>query len=256
MLGEQAGTEGIEMYLVDDAVYLQMGGKWMSMPAGAETPIDENMFTPERFIKDGCGWEKQPDTEAMGVRVHHWAADKAAVEACAGEEMLANMGEVDEFRADVYSAIDGGYTVQMDIHYEGQDVGLGLVGAGDEPLEEASVTIHFEYADVNVPFGIILPAEALTGGKLPDDIPAPPDAGNVTSALDMFMVETTLSGQDVYDYYLAQMPANGWTQVSADAMGMMFRMEFSKGSRSASFMITTDEAAGVTGVMITVREPE
>ncbi len=254
MLGEDAGTEGIDMYLVEDTMYMQMGGEWMSVPAGAETPIDEDMFSPESFIGDSCGWQKQGDTEVLGVPVHHWTADKDSLEDCATQEMLEDMGEIHEFSADVYVAVDGGYMVQMDIYYEGEGVGLGLVEEGDEPLEEASLTIHFEYTDVNVPFTIEAPEEALAGGNLPEDIPMPPDSGNVTSALGMIIFETSLSGQEAYDFYLDQMPTNGWTQDSADAMGTTFMMAFSKDTRSASFMISEDEDSGVTSVMITISE--
>ncbi len=254
MLGDQAGVEGIEMYLVEDAVYLQMGGKWMSVPAGAETPIDEDMFSPESFIRESCGWERQPDTEVLGVPVHHWAADRAGVEDCATEKMLENMGEIRAFNADVYGAIDGGYMVQMDIYYEGDRIGLGLMGVGDKPLEEANLAIHFQYTDVNAPFTIRVPEEAWAGDSLPDDIPKPPEAGNVTGALGLTMIETRLSGQQVYDYYLAQMPANGWTQDSAEQSGDTYRLEFSKDRRSASFMISGDEETSVTSVLITISE--
>jgi hypothetical protein len=154
-------------------------------------------------------------------------------------------------------SIADGYMVAMDLYYAGEDADLGLGGGEpDEPLDEASIEIHFEYTDVNVPFIIEVPEEALAGSTTPDDIPLPADAGNVTNAFGMIMVETELSGQEVFDFYQAQMPANGWTEVSADAMGTMFMMEYTKGERSASFMITTDEDTGITSVMITVEEPE
>ncbi len=252
--GPEEGFDALQMYVVEDTAYIELAGTWMSLPAEEAEDMTADIFTPDTIMEDTCGWERQADTEVLGVPVQHWTVDQESLERCATEEMLEEMGDITRFDAELYLAIDGGYLVQMDILYEGEGLGIDLGVESEEKIEEASLELHWQFTDVNEPFTIEVPEDARASGALPDDIPLPEEAGTVSSAFGILTFSTTLSGQEVYDFYVAEMPSNGWTEESAEPFGDMYMMEYSKDGRSASFIVTTDADTGETSVLITVLE--
>ena len=130
------------------------------------------------------------------------------------------------------------------------------MGGADEVLEQGRMEITFDMTDVNQPFIIELPEEAVASGSLPDDIPVPEDAQEVANAFGMITFTSPSTPAEVSEFYKTAMPQNGWTEVSVDEMSGLIMMEYSKDGRTASLMINTDEDTGMTSVLITVQEEE
>jgi hypothetical protein len=87
---------------------------------------------------------------------------------------------------------------------------------------------------------------------LPEDIPLPPDATGMAEMFGMMTFQSPSTPQEVADFYQTEMPNNGWTEVSADSMGDVFMLQYTKDSRTAELMISADADTGETGVMLTV----
>ncbi len=249
------GMGSIEMYQVEDMAYLNFGEQWLSVPATEDLLSEIGFFEPEDILQDTCGWNKEGDTEYNGIRVHHWTASKEDMEACMTAEELADIGQITSASGDVYIAVEGNYVVHMNMVFEGQNLEAGL-GTEDQLLDEGRMELTFDLTDVNQPFVIELPEEAVAAGSLPEDIPIPDDAQEVANAFGMITFSSPSTPAEVADFYQAQMPQAGWSEVSVDDLSGMFMMEYSKDGRTASLVISADEDTGMTSVLITIQEEE
>jgi hypothetical protein len=249
------GMDSIEMYQAEGTAYLNLGDQWLSVPATEDTLDSSGFIQPEDILEDTCGWTREGDTEYNGVRVHHWTASKEDMEACMTAAQMADMGEITAASGDLYVAVEGNYVVHMSLVFEGNDLAAGMGGA-DEVLEQGRMEITFDMTDVNQPFIIELPEEAVASGSLPDDIPVPEDAQEVANAFGMITFTSPSTPAEVSEFYKTAMPQNGWTEVSVDEVSGLIMMEYSKDGRTASLMINTDEDTGMTSVLITVQEEE
>jgi hypothetical protein len=250
---DSTGAESLEMYNTADTTYMRMGDQWMSMPASEDNQIGQSLVTPADMLETTCGWQKENDTEINGIAVEHYTATKARILSCSGMGLLEDTSGLTDAGGELYVAKDGNYVAQMDLFYEGTDLGLTL-GNEDESVQQGRVEIHSEMSDVNQPFTIQIPEEAVSSGALPEDIPVPDDAQDVSNLFGMITFNSPSSAQDVADYYRAQMPENGWTQTSDEDLSGMFMLEYTKDSGTATLMINTDSDTGQTSVMITVQE--
>lgn len=248
-------VQGIEMYQVDDMAYLQLGEEWLSLPATEDILAGTGFIQPEDILDNLCGWKQGGDTEYDGIPVHHWTTGKEDMEACMTAEELAAIGQLSAASADLYTAVDGGYIAHLNVIFEGQNLEVGL-GADDQVLDEGRVEFTFSVKDVNQPFTIELPEDALAAGSLPEDIPFPADAEDLANAFGMITFNSPSSVAEVADFYKTEMPRNGWTEVSASEVSGMFMMEYSKDDRTASIMISSDEDTGLTSAMLTIQEGE
>lgn len=253
---EEAEDMGsLEMYQVDDMAYLKLGDQWLSVPATEDVLSNTGFIQPEDILQDTCGWKKESDTEYNGIRVHHWTASQEDMEACMTAQELAEIGQITTASGDLYVAVEGNYVVHMSVVFEGEDLTAGL-GTEDQLLDEGRMEITFDMTDVNQPFVIELPEEAASAGSMPEDIPIPEDAQEAANAFGMITFSSPSTPAEVAEFYEAQMPANGWTEVSVDELSGMYMMEYSKDGRTASLMISADEEAGMTSVLITIQEEE
>ncbi len=254
--GELAAEEDetIDMYYVGGTMYMKMGGQWLSIPASEEEIDSDAIITPGSLLSDLCGWQDEGREEINGVRVRHWSFTKEDYDKCALLEDLTILGELTDAGGDLYVAEDDNYVALMDLFYEGEDLDLGF-GQAEEGTTARRIEIRYEMTDVNVPFTIEVPAEALEASALPEDIPYPEDAVDVNNMFGMITFTSALGPEAVFEFYKAEMPNNGWTQNSAEAMTGLWMMEYAKGDRTASIMISEDDA-GNASVMITLTEPE
>lgn len=243
----------IEMYVVGDTMYIQLGEQWMSTPAEGDPLSEMDMFSSEELLKDTCGWQKEGDTEINGIKVHHWTIVKEDLEGCLSGEQLAELGDVMELSGDLYIAAEENYVVKMSVLYEGENM-TSLLGEEEGSLEKGRMQVTMEMFDVNQPFTIEVPEAATAGSGLPDDIPAPEDAEQLSSMMGFITFMSASSPAEISEFYQAEMPKNGWTEVSTDEMAGMFILEYSKEGRSASLMISPDSESGKTSVLITVAE--
>ncbi len=255
------GTDGepsensIEMYLIEGTMYMKMGGQWLSVPANEGEALTEGMLAPNDLIESTCGWKKAGKTEINGIKVVHWTINMADMRKCTPTNEAFAMDEINDAGGDLYVAEDGGYTVQMDLFFEGKDLGLNI-SDGAEPVQEGRMEIHYKLTDVNRPLNIELPPEAKASGAPPGDIPIPDDAQELNNMMGMTTFLSPGSPQEMADFYKAEMPKNGWTEVSVDEMNGMFMLEYSKEGQTAKMVIQTDEEKQMTSVFITVAAEE
>lgn len=249
-------TGSIEMFRVGDTAYVKFGEDWLSMPVGEDDFLTgAGLFGPDELLGDTCGWNKERDTEYNGVKVHHWTLSKTDAETCMTAEQLAESGELTDLSGNLYVAVDGNYPVAMDLVFEGKNLDVGM-DVGEGPVDEGRMEFTFEMIDVNEPFVIEVPEEALASGAVPEDIPIPDDAEEVSHTLGLITFMSPSSPEEVADFYKAEMPQNGWTEVSADEFSGTHMLEYSKDNRKASVMINTDSDSGKTSVLITVEGDE
>jgi hypothetical protein len=245
--------EGIETYTTADTMYMKMGDQWMSVPATEDNQIGTSLVTPEDMLQTTCGWKKQQDSELNGIPVEHYTATKADIMNCSGMGLLVATSDLTDAGGDLYVAKEGNYIAQMDFFYEGTNLDLNL-GTGDEAVQQGRLDIHIEMSDVNQPFTIQIPEEALSAGALPEDIPVPDDATEVSNMMGMISFKSASTPAQVADYYRTEMPNNGWTQSSDNDMGGTIMLEYAKDTQTASIMITTDDNTNATSVIISTSE--
>jgi hypothetical protein len=251
---EEGGAPGsIEMYQTADTMYMKMGDQWLSVPAGEGEQITQGLITPEDLLGDTCGWKKERDTELGGIKVNHYTTSKGQMDQCAPTALLTQVGELTDAGGDLYVAIEQNYVAQMDFFLEGTGMDLSM-GSADEAVQQGRMEFHFEMSDVNQPFTIQVPEEALAAGSMPEDIPIPADAEEASNMFGMISFQSASTPAEIADFYKAEMPNNGWTQTSADEMGGMFMLEYTKDTRTASFVINTDSDTNKTSVLITIQE--
>ncbi|MGQ9597873.1 MAG: DUF6612 family protein [Anaerolineae bacterium] len=255
---EQEGEEGgpMEVYQTADRLYMKMDGEWLSLSSDEEqSPLTEGLFTPEEMLKDTCGWKKQRDTDLNGVKVHHWTMDRNAMEKCMSAEAMSTLGSVTDAGGDLYIAVDQNYVVKLSLFFVGTDLKVTLQSS-EESLDEGRLEFSFEMTDVNQPFALEIPPEALASGAMPEDVPIPDDAEEVNQVMGMITFKSARSPQEVADFYKAEMPKKGWTEASATEIESMYMLEYSQDGRTANLMISTEEENGKTSVIITISTEE
>ncbi len=258
MTGEGTDSEeanAIEMYLVEGMMYMKMGEQWLSVPANEGEALTEGMVAPSDLVESTCGWKNEGKTTVNGIKVEHWTLSMADMQKCAPVSQVLELEKLTDSGGDLYIAEDGGYMVQMDLFFEGEDLGLNM-SDNAEPVQEGRMEIHYQLTDVNQPITIELPPEAKASSAPPEDIPIPDDAQEVNSMMGMITFFSPGTPQEVADFYKAEMPNNGWTEVSVDEMSGMFMLEYSKGDQSAKMVIQTDDEKQMTSVFITVADNE
>jgi hypothetical protein len=249
---DEMPSASLEMYVIEDTMYMKLEDQWLSVPATEDDMETAGIITPDTLLEDTCGWKRQDSTEVNGVKVQHWTFSKEDMERCMPPEELTGIGELTEAGGDLYLAEDESYIVQMDLFYEGEDLDLNL-GETGEGAKVQRVEVHYTMTDVNEPFAIEVPEEALASGTLPEDIPIPEDAQEVTNMFGMLTFTSPTGIQEIAEFYKTEMPGNGWSEISVNEMSGMYMLEYTKESRTASFMITTGDS-GETSVMITVQD--
>lgn len=245
-------SAGLEMYTLEETMYMKLEDQWLSIPASEGDLGAEGIITLDTLLEGMCGWKKQDRTEVNGIKVLHWTINKEDMEKCMPPEELTGLGELAEAGGDLYVAEDENYVAQMDLTYEGDDLNLNL-GTTEENVKVQRVEIHYTMADVNDPFTIQVPEEALASGALPEDIPIPDDAEEVTNMFGILTFTSPSSIQDIAEFYQTEMPENGWSETSVNEMSGMYMLEYTRESRTASVVITTGDS-GETSVMITVQD--
>jgi len=250
-MGIESG-QALEMYVVEGTMYMNLFGSWLQMPAEeAGLDADEMAFSATEDMLgelEKANYEGQ--TTYNGVKVKHYTFDEKSFD-------LADLpagAEIDEASGNVYVAVEGDYVVHMDMTMSGDNVEVPS-GQG-ETLQNGSLTITMDLTDINQPITIELPPEALESGKPPEDIPVPENAEDLQALgmMGMLTYQSASTPEELVDFYKAEMPKNGWTEVSVDVTAGMANLEYNKEDRTATIMITPDSDTGKTAVMITVQE--
>ena len=252
---DQTGDVGsMEMYQVGDTTYVNLGDQWLSMPATDDVLAEAGMIDPEDMLEDTCGWRDAGRSEYNGISAQYWTLTEGDLKACMTGEALTGMGEISDASGELYVAEEGNYIVYMELTLEGSDLALGT-GSEEETVDQGRVDFTYEMTDVNVPITIELPEEASSSGELPEDIPVPEDAEEVSFMFGMISFDSPSSPADLADYYQAQMPQNGWSESSVNEMSGMYMLEYTKDGRTASLIINTgDSETDGSSVLITIEE--
>ena len=251
-LADEISGASLEMYVVEDTMYMRLEDQWLSLPATEDNMGTEGIVTPGTLLEGVCGWKKQGRTEINGISVQHWTINKEDMERCMPPQELTGLGELAEASGELYVAEDENYIVQMDLSYAGDDLDLNL-GETEENAKVQLVEIHYTMTDVNEPFTIEVPEEALVSGAMPEDIPFPEDAQGLTNMFGMLTFTSPTGIQQVAEFYQAEMPGSGWSETSVSEVSGMYILEYTKEGRTASLMISTDDS-GETSVVITVQD--
>jgi len=250
---ELASTGTSEIYQVEGMQYTYNLGQWTSMPVTDTSGLADFQFiSADRMLKGECGWKNQGKESLDGVSVQHWSLPKAAGQECFAS-LFYEKGEFTDAGGDLYVAIDGKYVAKMELFWEGE--GLSMWGGTSEDafIDKGRSEISYAMSDVNEPFTIEVPEEALKAPLMPEDIPYPPGAEQVSQAFGLITLMAPGTAQEVADYYAAEMPGYGWTAGEVQEFGGMFSLDFSSKGRTANFVITADPASGKTQVVITVQ---
>ncbi len=249
---DEMPSASLDMYLIEDTMYMKLEDQWLSIPATEDDMETAGIITPDTLLEDTCGWKRQDSTEINGVKVQHWTFNKEDMEKCMPLEELTGIGELAEAGGDLYVTEDENYIVQMNLFYEGDDLDLDL-GETEEGVKVQRVEFHYTMTDVNEPFAIEVPEEALASGALPEDIPVPEDAQELTNMFGVLTFTSPTGIQEITEFYKTEMPGNGWNETSVNEVSGMYMLEYTKESRTASFLISTGDS-GETSVMITVQD--
>ena len=248
----QTGT--IEIYTVEGMQYTKMGEQWISSPMTDTSQLEQQgVISAMDMINDACGWKNQGKESLDGVRVQHWTLPKAGAEKCFAAIKVYEKGELTDAGGDLYIVIDGNYIAKMDLFFVGK--GLNILGGTAESalLDEGRSDINYTMSDVNQPITIEVPEAALQASALPEDIPIPPDAEGASQTFGMITFSSPSTPKQISDFYQAEMPNYGWTAGDVQEFSGMYTLGFTKESRTASFLISTDQS-GKTTVLITVQE--
>ena len=242
----------LEMYVVDNRMYMNFLGGWMQMPA-EEGDLDVEAMTLDTASGMLSNLEKakyEGRTTYNGVDVKHYTFDESYY----SDAELIGMN-IDEASGNLYIAVDGNYLVHMNMLMKGANFEVPNVEAD---LQSGSLEITLDVTDINAPISIVAPQEAVDSGKPPEDIPIPENAEEfqVIAMMGMITFVSPATPAEVADFFKAEMPKNGWTESSAQEFDDLFMLDYSKDGKTASVMITKDEDTGKTSVLITIPTEE
>jgi hypothetical protein len=248
------GSDSLEIFVLEEQLYLDMGGEWLSLPSDQADLISKDLISPQVLVDQICGWQNQGQTTLDGTTVQHWTLSQEDLEACMSRRGLGGLGKLSDAGGDLYVHAESHYIVQMDLYVEGTELAVGIEGNG-ENIKEGRIEIHYEITNVNTGFVITLPEEAERNKGLPEDIPIPDDATELSQMTDLITFTSEQSVQEIADFYQLEMPDNGWAEQSVQKTGDSFLMDYTKEDRKASLIINTDDS-GQTSVVISLENTQ
>ena len=238
--GETGSEGGFEMITVGDTSYMvtvdDAGERnCISFSSDEEDLLDNTVFRPDTI--GGIENAKYRGTETVnGIRCkrYDWA-DRAA----------SLFGFADS-KGEVWVAVDGEYVVKYTAEASGEGTFLG------DSLEEGKMTIEYNLTEVGGGLAIEIPADCEGAA---DDIPVMADAVERASFGPMMTYSSPTAVEDVIAFYKQGMLDNGWQEGEE---GMEFEgmaiLNYIKDARTAQVMITYDDDAKMTSVMVTSGE--
>ncbi len=245
------GMQSVEWYQVGDSMYVDLGtDEWVSLPAGEGEDLAAGLVTPDALLDDTCGWQSQGTTTLDGIQVERWTTTKAQMDACMPAGLLTGIGNLTDAGGEMFVALDGSYVVQMDFFYAGTNLDLGI-SATDQPVGEGRLDFSYKLMDVNQPFSIDLPPGAQAAASGPEDIPIPENAQETTNMGGLITFISPDTPVQLADYYKTQMPGFGWSEVSAEDLGAMVMLEFTKEGKTASIMLQPADGGGTSALITT-----
>jgi hypothetical protein len=242
-------TEASDVYQFADSTYTRLDQGWEIRPTTEEIVPQTSMFDPRDLLEGTCGWKQQTDVEYRGVLAHHWTMATEDSLDCQGVELLET-GNATAFSGELFIAAEGNYTLHLELILEATELDFWLGGPDEKLLDEGRVVILLDMVDVNQPFTIQPPEEGLSYEALPQDLPIPDGAQELSHIGHVVIYSIAQTAGEVRDYFARQMPDEGWTEGRAEETPYGFRFSFSKDSRTVHLAIGREEESGLTKVLI------
>ena len=261
-------SDSIEFYMLEGSVYMWLFGGWMQMSFDALTmglgfgemdlgqgEMDfSSTYTMTQWLQDAT-YVGQEDVG--GQATHHYALNEDSVDLAA----LPLGMEVETVTGDLYTAVEGDYIIHLDMTLEGSN--LTTPNQAEEAvLADGSLTYQSRLSAINEPMTIELPAEVQASTNPPADIPVPEGAVQVAGATmfgaSMFAFFTEAPPEEVAEFYAAEMPEFGWSEVEAgeeEPSEAMFSTKYEKGEQTITVEIDGDPTFG-TSLMLSSGEPD
>ncbi len=230
--GEETSFETIQ---VGDTTYIGGGpeGEWMSMTSSESPELSDTGFIglEDSFYSDECKYMGKKTVNGLQTRHYH----------CSEKALLAmpnvGGGVIQDAEGDVWVSIQYDVAVRFIFSWKGKDEdGVAVEGRWESDL-----------TDINKPIKIEAP-EGVAAAGLPDDIPMIDGAYEVSAMMGMVSFQVDKVIAEVSEFYQAAMARNGWTPEEGAMMPNM--LNFSKGDRTASFILSEEGAATQVTIMV------
>ncbi len=227
----------------DEAWFCSEGDCFYSQGVSEESPITETFQTD--FLNDASTYTQKVGTETVnGFKATHYIITLPPEV----EQSIAE-GEMSNMRPEVWITEAGKYPPFM-IRWTAtwDETRNGVAGKG---------SLTYEVSDVDGDFTITPPENSggnggeNNGGSNLGGMPAYPGAQVTASMSGYSMMSTADAPQTVSDYFVQNLPDQGWTLQSNDSLGDMYIQTWAKEGQTLSITIMPDDE-GTTTIMMTL----
>jgi hypothetical protein len=156
-------VETLDEYQLSDTTYSRAGEGWQQRPRTKQI-VPQTGEDPRRLLEGTCGWRQQADVEYRGVLTHHWTMAREDGLDCPPANLLES-GSPTGLSGDLLIAAEGSYPLRLEVVVEGTGFDAWL-DEDHRVMDEGRRVIVLETWDVNQPFTIEVPTEALSAKKL------------------------------------------------------------------------------------------
>jgi hypothetical protein len=239
-----------EMYIMDGIVYSKSSlleqwtafdGEWADMFSDVLLNPQDYVLLPEKAQR-----KTTPET-VHGVSTWHYTFDETAFE--------DGLVKYERVSTDIWIAVEGGFIVKTESYAEGGDLSQDMeesLFAG--MLENSRVRSTYNMTDINSNITINLPEEAAAAEVTDlfdgfdfdsewtrEDVPFPEGAEVDYSTSNTITLLTPASVQEVTDFMLPELLANGWSlEMEYLSSAEYYLGDYRKGDDFLSLSIDTD----------------
>ncbi len=251
---EEGAPDEMAIYAVDENMYMDIGGEWMSNPRDpSEIDSMSSIFqTPEDFTDQLEDYEKVGKETVNGVKTVHYKYEGVSLfENFFTAEDLALQENLSTVGGDIWVAEDGGWVVKMSYEMSGEDIPDD--GSGQGEIDLANITWNFEIYEIDTLDEIELPADAPEPGEVgipgfeAGEFPVPAETTMQGGFGGIYMLESALAESEINAYYDDALTNLGWSKEEG------FMPVWTKGNVSFTLLITPGDAGG-TSIMIMAEE--
>ncbi len=222
-----------EFYRVADKVYLKKGaeGRWVTFKDGDISPEALGFFNLEDLIILPSGVSRPPQPEFLdGMAVQHYTFT-------AGNLAMPNL-IFEQAQGDLWLATPDNYLVQYIIS---ATIRVVIPDPKAHIFDQGHLNLHYTLTDVNAPFDIIPPQNALTRSNPLGSLPRLPDA-QIISVFPTFIEYTSaISPVGATLFYQDELTAQGWTENTLTVFTEKARLSYSKEGQALTVLINPAE---------------
>lgn len=240
---DPADSGAFEMFNIAGVSYIygteDGTARCVSFSSGESSPDMAGLFKPGDIL-NGLDTARlvERGVTVNGISTNHYVLDENSI----------NAGLFNSASGDIWIAQDGNFVVK----YTGTATGRVIPFGNDD--QEGTAAWDYQLEAINALTSIELPEECLAQ-KPADDIPVPASAAEKSQFGGMITFKTGDKPADVVAFYQTEMPKLGWMEGEAGEVGDIRTLNFTKGDRSLSIMISPEEGGGVN-VLIMSKQGE